>query len=261
MKVRVPFFNIGAQLPDEGGSIIVAGPSFTGKTTTVLDILAAKSHLLNYAVAFSHTEKYNHTFSRHIHPNMVHYELTKKTFNRVLEVQKEAFEKDPNMRIAIVLDDVMDSPEFLSWPGIRECFFQSRHIGIFLIVSTQHLMMIPLKYRNSCRFVVFTKQPSQTTRKTYHLQLFGAFENWKDFDLVFKFYTSDYKVLVLLCGNVSYEALHNIAYYKSNNYRNGAYSNDFKIGSESLWTHLDRKGDTKNVMEEKITNSVFHSIY
>jgi hypothetical protein len=112
MKVNLPFFNLNS-LPDDGGSIICAGPSFSGKTTTILDILASKSHLLNYAAAFSYTEKYNQTFSAHIHPNMVFYELEKSTFDSVLNFHKEAFEKDNSLRMAIILDDVMGAQKFL----------------------------------------------------------------------------------------------------------------------------------------------------
>ena len=262
MKIQLPFYNLN-DLPDEGGSIILAGPSFSGKTTMVLDILASKCHILNYAAAFSNTEKYNKTFSSHIHPNMVYYDLNKDTFEQVINFHKEAFEKDPTLRMAIVLDDVMGNQKFLSWPMIRELFFQSRHIGIFFLVSTQHLMLIEPAYRNSCRFIVFTKQPSSSTRKTYHTSLFGAFSSFKDFDNVYKYYTSEFRCLVLQCGNVSYEALKNLAYYKSNSFSQNSkrYSREFKIGSSSLWEHLDREANTGLALRSQISDSVFSTLY
>lgn len=262
MKVNLPFFNLNS-LPDTGGSIICAGPSYSGKTTTILDILASKSHLLNYAAAFSYTEKYNQTFSAHIHPNMVYYELEKATFDAVVNYHKAAFEKDSTLRMAVVLDDVMGAQKFLNWPSVKELFFQSRHMGIFFIVSTQHLMLIEPSFRNSCRFIVFTKQPSTATRKTYHNVLFGAFANYKDFDSVFKFYTSDFRVLVLQCGNVSYEALQNLAYYKSNSFHknNGNYARQFRIGSQQLWEYLDRQASTGSHVQTELTNQVFSTLY
>ena len=262
MKVQLPFYNLN-NLPDAGGSIILAGPSFSGKTTAVLDILASKCHVLNYAAAFSYTERYNHTFSAHIHPNMVFYELNKDTFEKVINFHKNAFEKDPSLRIAIILDDVMGNQKFLAWPLIRELFFQARHIGIFFIVSTQHLMLIEPSYRNSCRFIVFTKQPSSATRKTYHTSLFGAFNSFKDFDAVFKYYTSDYRVLILQCGNVSYEALKNLAYYKSNSFApgSGRYSREFRIGPPALWEHLDRQASTGMALRSEVSDSVFSTLY
>lgn len=258
MKIKLPFYNLN-DLPDSGGSIILAGPSFSGKTTMVLDILASKSHVLNYAAAFSYTERYNQTFSAHIQPNMVYYDLNKETFEKVVNFHKAAFEKNPNLRMAIVLDDVMGNQKFLSWSAIRELFFQSRHIGIFFLVSTQHLMLIEPSFRNSCRFIVFTKQPSSSTRKTYHTTLFGAFDNYKDFDAVFKYYTSEFRVLILQCGNVSYEAIKNLAYYKSNSFPQGStrYSREFRIGSASLWNHLNQSANNASNLQNDIYSTLY----
>jgi hypothetical protein len=136
-------------------------------------------------------------------------------------------------------------------------------MGVFFIVSTQHLMLIEPSFRNSCRFIVFTKQPSTATRKTYHNVLFGAFAQYKDFDAVFKFYTSDFRVLVLQCGNVSYEALENLAYYKSNSFHknNGNYARQFQIGSPQLWEHLDRQASTGAHVQQEMSSQLFSTLY
>lgn len=239
-KINLPFYNLKT-FDDIGGACVIAGPSYSGKSTFALDLLASKVDILNYAVCFSYTEKYSPAFGRHIHPNLIHPRLEESTFNQILSFHKLQFQKDPSLRIAIVLDDCMSATAFLKWQSVKELFYQARHIGVFFIVITQHLMLIPNNFRNSCAILVFCKNPSAATRKSYHSQFFSQLGNFNQFDKVFQFYTSEHRVIVLKCRNVSYDPLESISYYKSNSYQNGTYSREFRIGNPSLWGYLDSK--------------------
>lgn len=239
-KINLPFYNLNS-FPDIGGSAIVSGPSFSGKTTFVLDLLSSKSNILNYAVVFSGTEKYSPAFGAHIHSSMIHEKLTEKAFTQVVNYHKMNFAKNPSLRVAIILDDCMSDTKFLSWPVVGELFFQSRHIGIFFFVITQHLLIIQNKFRNSCAVIAFCKNPSTAVRKSYHSQFFSGFGTFNQFDSVFQFYTSANRILILDCKKLSYDPKQNVTYYKSNSFRHGNYCREFQIGNPDLWRLLDSK--------------------
>lgn len=258
-KIVLPFYNLNS-FPDCGGSIIAAGPSFSGKTSCILDLLAAKQKILDYAICFSYTEKYNKTFEKHIPKEMIHYSLEQPVFNAVINYHKDQFMQNPDLRVAIVLDDVMGSPDFLNWQLVKEMFYQSRHLGIFFIVVTQHLMLIKNCFRNNCTIIFFCKQPSCTTRRSYHTQFFSAIAKYLDFDKIFQFYTSDNRVLVAKFGKdaVSYDAMANLAYYKSNSFRNGQYVRQFRIGSPELWEYLTSQSEpTRGMVAPSVFNTLF----
>ena len=121
-------------------------------------------------------------------------------------------------------------------------------------------MLIKNYFRDNCTAIVFCKQPSCATRRTYHAQLFSSIAKYVDFDAFFQFYTSDNRVLVLQCGNSStYDPLANIAYYKSNSFRKGKYVREFQIGPPELWQHIENQvsGKGSNAEQATVFNTMF----
>ena len=221
------------------GCMIVAGPSQSGKTTIVLDIMAAHRHKFSYACIFSGSEKYNHTYSQHVHPMLIHYNLSKPELEGVYAFQADAYAKDPNQRCLMIIDDQMSRKDFLKWPITAQIFYECRHINLFLIICTQYLLLLEPSFRTNAIGIVFTKQPSVETRRGYHRQFFDGFHSFEKFDQVYRRFTTDYKVIFLLIGTNSYNPLDTMRYYISPNYHNGRYSLEFRIGSEQLWSYLD----------------------
>ena len=221
------------------GCLIVAGPSRSGKTTVVLDIMAAHRHKFSYACIFSGSEKYNHTYGNFVHPMLIHYDITKPELEGVYEFQAAAFSKDPNQRCLVVIDDQMSKKDFLKWPITSRIFYECRHINLFLIICTQYLLLLEPSFRTNAVGIVFTKQPSVQTRRGYHTQFFDGFHSFEKFDQVYRRFTSDYKVIFLMIGDVSYNPLDTMKYYISPNYRGDKYALQFRIGSEQLWSFLD----------------------
>jgi hypothetical protein len=221
------------------GCLIVAGPSRSGKTTVVLDIMHAHRHKFSYATVFSGSEKYNHTYSNFVHPMLIKYNLDKAELENAYNFQAEAFMKDPNQRCLMVIDDQMSRKDFLKWPITSRLFYECRHINLFLVICTQYLLLLEPSFRTNAVGIVFTKQPSVQTRRGYHQQFFDGFHSFEKFDQVYRKYTSDYKVIFLLIGDVSYNPLDTMKFYMSPNYRNGRYALEFRIGSEQLWSYLD----------------------
>jgi hypothetical protein len=170
---------------------------------------------------------------------MIHHELNEKTFNRIIAFHKSQFLLDPSLRMAIVLDDCMSDTDFLKWSAVKQMFYEARHIGIYFILVTQHLMLIPNNYRNSCAILVFCKNPSAATRKSFHSQFFSQLGNFSQFDNVFQFYTSENRLMILKCRNLSYNPQEAISYYKSNSYLHGSYAREYMLGNPRLWEYLD----------------------
>ena len=221
------------------GCMIVAGPSRSGKTSVVLDIMAAHRHKFSYACIFSGSEKYNHTYANFVHPLLIHYDLTKPELEGVYAFQAEAFANDPNQRCLMIIDDQMSRKDFLKWPITSQIFYECRHINLFLIICTQYLLLLEPSFRKNAIRIVLTKQHSVETRRGYHRQFFDGFHSFEKFDQVYRRFTTDYKVIFLLIGVNSYNPLDTMKYYVSPNYRNDRYALEFRIGSEQLWSYLD----------------------
>lgn len=221
------------------GCLIIAGPSRSGKTTVVLDIIHAHRHKITYACIFSGSEKYNHTYSNYIHPMLIHYDLKKEELESVYTFQANAYAKDPNQCCLLIIDDNMSNRGFLKWSIMAKIFYECRHINLFLIICTQYLLLLEPSFRTNAIGIVFTKQPSVETRRGYHRQFFDGFHSFERFDQIYRRYTTDFKVIFLLTGINSYNPLDTVKFYISPNYVKGRYSLLFRIGSEQLWSYLD----------------------
>lgn len=251
-KPRLDFFQL-TSLPKNGGAIIISGPTYSGKTSIALDILASLTESLNYATAFSPTETFSPCFTNHLPKSFVHEKLNEAVFNQILNYHKIQFKKDPSLRMAFVLDDCMSDTDFMKWKGVKDLFYTARHLGIYLILITQHIMLIPACFRNNSAVLVFTKNPSDTARRAYHQQFFSSLGTFSQFDKVFQFYTSENRVLCLNCRKLSYNPLHNISYYKSNSFVGREYKRQFKIGNPKLHEFLDTQNNCLTPIQKALS--------
>lgn len=230
-------------LPNQG-TIVLSGKTNSGKSTLVRDILLKKRDMFSYGYCISETEFVNKTYSNHIPRNLIDDTYKESKLSNVVEFQKKNWLKsNKTSRMVLIMDDCMSDKSFLKDKSLRKLFLECRHYGILFILCTQYFMDVPKSLRQQCEYISFGAENNIETRRIFYKQFFGFFPNFRDFDEVFKKYTSNFCVIFIKGSGGSYEIKENMFYYKSKSIdRNDNYKYEFRIGSPSIWTKCHNKG-------------------
>lgn len=230
-------------IPDKG-TIILSGKTNSGKSTILRDILRKKQDVFHYAYCVSETEAVNCNFQRHIPLKLIDYEYNSRKMEKVLEYHKRNFMKTSGKaRMAIIMDDCMSDTSFLKDKAVRKLFLESRHFNILFILCTQYFIDIPRGLRSNVQWVSFSSDNNIESRRIIYKQFFGFFPTFREFDNVFKKYTTDYSVIFIQPSSASYEVKENAFWYRSNSVSsNGNYKHEFHIGVPSIWNDGTQNG-------------------
>lgn len=234
--------NVIGRLPNQG-TIVLSGKTNSGKSTQARDILKDKRDMFASCYAISETEHLNKTFGNHMPKNLIDKNFSESKMEKVVNFQAKLWLKSKGTaRMVILMDDCMSDKKFLSTPILRRLFQQSRHYGILFIICTQYYMDIPKGLRSQVEYVSFGSENNVEIRRTMYKHLFGFFPNFREFDAVYKKYTSDFNVIFIKGNGKSYEIKENMFFYKSKSYdKQGEYKHEFVIGGPSIWAKCREK--------------------
>lgn len=224
------------RIPNQG-TVIFSGKTNSGKSTQLRDVLKEKADIFDYAYCISETETINKCFSNHIPKNLIDREYKQSKLEKVVEFQRKNWIKsDKKSRMVLIMDDCMSDKKFLYHKVIRKLFLEARHYGILFLLCTQYFMDVPKGLRANVEYVSFGPDNNIETRKNMYKTFFGFFPTFKEFDTIFKKYTSNYSVIFIKPAGRSYEIKDNMYFYKSKSYnRHGEYKHEFRIGSPAIW--------------------------
>lgn len=187
------------------------GSRNTGKSTLIRDIIY-RLHQKGYPriVVFSGTEEANAGYANIVDPAVVHNGLDLEEFRALYETQKrivsswrEAYQrcpdevKDIDVRLVIVLDDLMYRRHLTRSELFGEIACNGRHYKICMVVSSQYVYSLDIVVRSNLDYVVVLKESIPKNMAKLHECFFGMFRKKDDFYRVLGACTENYECLVL----------------------------------------------------------------
>lgn len=192
-------------------NLAIFGQRNTGKSTLVRDIIY-NLHKKGYPriVVFSGTEEANAGYKHIVPPDFVHSGIDLEAFRALYETQKkivsswrEAMDKCPDqakdvdVRLIIVLDDLMFRRHLTKSEIFGEIACNGRHYKICLIITVQYVMSLDIMVRSNLDYVITLRESIPKNMVKLHDCFFGIFHKKDDFYRVLSACTENYECLVL----------------------------------------------------------------
>lgn len=180
--------------PDNiGGCIyLVIGPSGTGKTNMIMNLLYSKKHFIPVCTVISETEDVNNTFSRRVPPlfiyNTHNSEIVKKVLKRQIVATNAKLE---NTWSTLILDDCMSSDNKLTDSIHKKLFNNSRQSKLMVYISCQHSINLPPNLRDQCAGYFILQNDNEDSRKKIYENFASVIPNKKLFEELMTQLTND----------------------------------------------------------------------
>jgi hypothetical protein len=218
---------------NDGDIVCVVGKRNTGKSFIVRDILYHKRHI-PFGIVFSKTERTNNFYKKFVPDAFIYHALDEKILKQILERQIRRVEKHGLKKASmfLVLDDLLFDKSVPRMETFREIFFNGRHAGITVIITTQFVTLLPPAIRANCDYVVACYEDAFNTLKSLHEMFFGIFQRFQAFRNVFEACTQNYETLVLdrtKRAMQSRDLETKLFWYKAKERTN------FKVGGNAYW--------------------------
>lgn len=224
---------------------VVIGKRNTGKSVVIAELLYYLSkQKVPRACVFSATEESNRFFCRHVPDSFIFDEknVEAKLIEIVeqqkrLQLQKDIGEidKDTDLRIVIVLDDMGYNRKVLTSQILTFIFMNGRHYDITLIVAIQHVMQLTPALRSNTDYVICLKEGNKNVMRNLYENFFGVFEKPVHFKNAFDACTKDFGCLILNNTVTSVLVNDTVNWYKATPNR------VFKFGSKEFWRYHDAR--------------------
>ena len=155
----------------ENFSGILYGQRRTGKTTWLVWFLWCMQGRFDHVVCFSATN-FTGTYSSCMNEKLCYNGFDEEVMASVLRIQAE----NPQKRILVILDDVLDQENLLrKSASLKTLFTMGRHYGISVIVCTQYPKCLPPSWRRNvdfaCIFYCFSRENADLFYKEYGMML------------------------------------------------------------------------------------------
>jgi hypothetical protein len=237
----------------ENGSspvIAVIGKRGTGKSEIIKSLLYENRDIAS-GIVISPTESGNSFYNNFIPGLFIHHQFDSQLLRRVLTRQKKLIKKNghkPEYDFFVILDDCMYNAKVLGKDlGIREIFANGRHFQIFLIISIQYIMDLPISLRSNVDFVFSLKENNLSNVEKLYKSFYGIFPTRAMFSQVFNRITDNFGSIVL--DNLSRSSVINetIFWYKA------IYPcPSFRLGSEKMWRLNEKYYDADKELNENL---------
>jgi hypothetical protein len=209
---------------------IFIGKRGTGKSTLVTDILYHKRHI-PAGIVMSGTEDGNHHYKQFVPDIFIYGSYNKEAIVKLIARQKRLIGMGKKTTIFLLIDDCMFDKAFVRDPLVREIFFNGRHWGIFLMLTTQYSLDLPPAIRNNADYVFILRDNIKRNRENLFYSFFGMFPTQDMFNQVMDACTENYECLVLKATSTSNKIEDCVFYYKAPIRKN------FRIGSDAMWKY------------------------
>lgn len=178
------------------------GKRRTGKTTALIDVLYNLKDLYPAGgMVISSTEKYNHRFEDHFHPQMLHYGWSDRLKDLIEERQLSIPKNHPYHAQVCVIDDMAADKathgnDTLDWFAMN-----GRHLDVSVCITTQYPTAIDPKVRGNVDFAFIFSERNAIARE--HLWYsYGSGLDKKTFFAMMDKYTDGEKHMCIVVDNV-----------------------------------------------------------
>lgn len=188
-------------LTDEitGGVITIVAPTGSGKTVLLRNIVADNQSKFKKVYLVCPTAKLQNCYSW-INPIE---KYSTEFMNDILETRRKDQNDD---KVLIILDDIIDDPDFKKCPVMESFAIGARHLGVYVIVLSQDFNSIKPIIRKNTRIAISFELPSKKERQKF-TESYMSLENNHIGELLYRKITGVRYQCVVVLNYVIGEAL------------------------------------------------------
>lgn len=233
---------------------IAVGKPGTGKTVVLVDLMYYLRDM-DDGIVLSPTDKFSGLWESFVPPVAVYSCYDKVAVQKVIARQEKLFNQKFHALLQearqsgstervyksdvtippvfIIADDCMADKTIATDPHITEIFMNGRHLQIFLLISAQWMMDMPMRKRQLVDYLFVCHEDNpQALRRLYDYFFSTYIPTYQAFQDIVSQITLNYGVLVLDRTNVISSRLEDhVFWWKADEHR--PYS--FRIGSNEWW--------------------------
>lgn len=213
----------------KAGVATVLGPSQSGKSILMRDILYHRRHDFDYGLSFSCSERYNHAYAAFMPPIFTYDEFNLDVLSSFLnhcgfmrEKYDKKIKKHPELAdtlkrpaFFVVLDDITHDNKWERSKVVTELFTMGRQCNIFCLIGLHGPMCLNPLMRENLIATFILNFPSETTREKIFKHYGSGVDNKKTFNKMHDAFTRDHSALVLV-NNGKPEMNECVFHYKAN---------------------------------------------
>jgi hypothetical protein len=246
-KLHIKPFNPAKNLKNDR-IVFLIGRRGSGKSVLEKDLLYYMRDKIDFGIALTKTLGSEDMFKACMPHEAVKREYIEQQIQQLIEHQlAHAHEvgREGIRAVYILFDDMTFDKSIFKGTTIRDVFMNGRHYNFFFVNSMQYCMDITVDMRSQIDYVFAMWEPNAKNRRRLWENFFGIFEDYHQFEIVFKAMTGHYGALVIDNTANSTKIEDSIFWYKA---KPEYYANGYRIGCDAFWA-LSRKYYVSN--EEK----------
>jgi hypothetical protein len=215
--------------------VVLIGKKNTGKTTALKSIMYYKRNIPD-GIVFSGSEESNASF-REMCPDSYIYskydqDVMREFLKRAKSLNKLREKRgQPKKYSFVIIDDCAYDDRFVKHETLRELFMNGRHYGIFVILTLQYCMQLPLVLRGQIDWIGMCRENNPAIRKRLYDQFSGGVYNLHIFNQILDQTTNNYHMLWYRNTGTSNNPRDMFYWFKAPLHR------PFRIGSKSYWKY------------------------
>lgn len=178
-------------------TIVLFGKRNTGKSFYTRYLFSILRRYFPYGYVVTRT-KHNGFWQQHLPESKIFNKYYPSLVDYLFEQQKERI-RDPtiNPYIFLVLDDIVSDKSLRYDPALTKLFYEGRHYGIFLVITSQYAFGLPPGIRANTDYVVIFTQQQQRQKKALSEDYADDFEFRDEFYAMLSKYTRDNMALII----------------------------------------------------------------
>ena len=225
--------------------IFLIGKRNTGKSVLMRDLLYHMPRC-DFCLAMAPTDDTIKMYREFLPESCIFDHFSQEKLESAVSLQRELVSRGKTRRLLILLDDCLYQKNVLSSTCMRHIFFNGRHDYITLLCAAQYMMQIQPEFRSNIDYVFALRDNVLNNRRKMHLNFFGQFGSFTEFDRVMSACTNDYKTLVLDGTVSSQNYLDSVMWYKAS-----TNIPDFKLCREIYWKLSDKYGKSASEVRKE----------
>lgn len=232
--VILPDFDPRMFPPD--GTVVFFGRRRAGKSWMMRDLLYIYRHIYRGVIILTNTEQ-NQFWSAHVPSRFIH-KYDPFVIQKIIERQRavvahnalyaDSPDQQINPLLLIILDDVV-SGDMHHDANLNALFYEGRHSGMCIMISTQHPKALPPGVRANADLAVIYPMWSENDLDTIRTQYCTFFEDKHDFYYLARETTQNHQCLCLFLGDPTINPIQSLYKYKAKD--PGA----FIAGAKEFW--------------------------
>lgn len=175
-----------------------------------------------------------------------------KTLRYFKETIKHKKYVNKEIRAVVVMDDILGDPTWAKDKGIKEMFFNGRHLRISLIMGIQEVMGLKKRFRGDLDYTIITKLTTEQAKEdVYKYYWNSSFGDKKDCINIINECTKGYNALIIDQKKVATASSIRDCVYYLKLPDPEKFLPKFRIGSKIIW-YLHSKAYNKHWERDEI---------